>query len=124
MPKLKKKKEIRFVVEDGLYDAIGALAQRRGETMADVCRRILERGISNDAAEDGLDTILYAVRKTMKDVLKPTEERLAKINAKTSIAAATSMYLNTQVIANTGHDARAIYEEARKKAVAFVRSTE
>lgn len=113
---------MRIRLDKDLDDQLSALAVRRGETKAELCRRLLRKAVAQELAEDAIDPILAAVRQAMGDVLKPVEERLAKINAKTAIAAATSMYMEMQVYSDLGKDARPLYEAARKKAVAFVKT--
>ncbi|MCP1312100.1 ribbon-helix-helix domain-containing protein [Paenibacillus tyrfis] len=112
---------MRIRLEKDLDDQLSALAIRRGESKAELCRRLLRQAVAQETAKDGIDPILVAVRQAMADVLKPAEERLAKINAKTAIAAATGMYMNMQVYEEFGKDSKALYEAARKKAVAFVK---
>lgn len=111
---------IKFRVSKRTKVLFQNLAKSRGETEAELARRIITKAATQGALQDGLDELILVVRQSMKDVLKPTEDRLAAINAKTAIAAATSMYMNTQVIANAGQDAKGIYEESRKKGVRFV----
>ncbi|SFE61344.1 hypothetical protein SAMN04324257_02271 [Thermoanaerobacter thermohydrosulfuricus] len=78
--------------------------------------------ITNEAANDGIDKVTEAVRKAMRDVLRPTEDRLAKLMAKAAVAAATAMYMNVQTIADLGkHNAVEIYNEARVKAAAYLK---
>ena len=112
---------INIRVDEELDAMITALAVRRGETKAEVCRRLLRRAAEEEYVEDSLDPVLVAVRKAMADTLKPVEERMAKINAKAAIASATAMYMAMQIYHDMGKDARALYEEARKRAVAFVK---
>ncbi|WP_244262755.1 hypothetical protein [Thermoanaerobacter siderophilus] len=83
---------------------------------------MLTESITTEAANDGIDKVTEAVRKAMRDVLKPAEDRLAKLSAKTAVAAATAMYLNVQTIADMGkNDAVELYQEARKKAAAYLK---
>lgn len=115
-----KEEWIRFRVDPGMKKDWLALCTRRGETEAELGRKIVAKTIAQGQIEGGLDEIINIFRTSLKDVLDPHTERLAKLNAKTAIAAATSMYMNTQVVANAGQDAKTIYEESRKKAVKFV----
>src|SRR5690606_36567273 len=85
------------------------------------CRRLLRQAVAQEAAQDAIDPVLYAVRQAVADVIKPVEERLAAINAKTAIASSTSMFMNVQVYKEFGKDARPLYEAARKQAVAYVK---
>lgn len=104
------------------YDALLALASRRQEAISAVARRLLIDSIASEAAADGKDVITDAVRRSMRDVLRPFEDRLAKLSAKAAVAAATAMFLNTQCIADLGkNNAVELYQTARKKAVAYLR---
>jgi hypothetical protein len=118
-----KEEWIRFRVDPEMKNNWLALCQKRGESEAELGRKLIAKAIAQEGVQDGLDEIISILRMHLKDILKPTEERLAAINAKTGIAAATSMYLNTQVIANAGQDALKIHEDARKKAVAYMKAT-
>ena len=90
--------------------------------MSLIARKILEKRLKEESAQDGIDAVTEAVRKAMRDVLKPTEDRLAKLSAKTAVTAATAMYLNVQTIADMGkNDVVELYQEARKKAVAYLK---
>lgn len=120
--KPKYSKELRFNVEDDLHEKIFALAERRGEAVSEVCRRVLRDAVERSAAEDGLDVINEAVRKNMSDVLKPLENRLAAMTAKSTIASATTMYHMQHVLLGMGKDPRVIHEESRKKAVSYLKA--
>lgn len=114
--------EFHIRLPDGLGQALRALAVQRKEPVAVVVRNLLSKALAEEAAADGKDVIKDAVRQAMRDVLKPTEERLAKLAAKAAIAAATSMYLNTQAIADLGkNNAVELYRLARSKAAAYLR---
>lgn len=115
-------KRLVIKINEELSDSLQKLADRRGESKAEIVRRILEQALAEEAAADGKDVITSAVRSSMRDVMKPFEDRLAKISAKAAIAAATAMFLNTQCIADLGkNNAVELYQTARKKAVAYLR---
>ncbi|MGB9860272.1 MAG: hypothetical protein ACPLQP_10095 [Moorellaceae bacterium] len=117
-----KLKGVFLRMDEDLLNALKALAARRKEPMAVVVRNLLSRALAEENAADGKDVITDAVRKAMRDVLKPVEDRMAKLAAKAAMAAATSMYLNTEVIGELGkHDVLRIYDLARKKAAAYLR---
>ena len=114
---------MRIRLDDELDAQINALMELRSEpSKAELCRRLLAKAVAQELSESTLDPVTLAVRQAMQDVLAPVEERLAKINAKTSIAAATSMYMNQQVFHAMGKDGRALHEAARKQAVAYVQT--
>jgi len=115
-------KKITVKVSDEIYSLLLDLSARRQETVSSIVRKILEKGLTQEAAESGIDAVTEAVRKAMRDILKPAEDRLAKLSAKTAVAAATAMYLNVQTIADMGkNDAVELYQEAREKAVAYLK---
>lgn len=109
-----------------LYKLILAEVNTTGKSFAQVVRELCRDGLTHKNALAGMDIIQSTLRSVVKDVLKPAEERLAKIEAKSAIAAATSMYLNLEVVSNiTGQsDAIELYNNARKKAVSYVRTPE
>lgn len=111
----------RIRVDKDVEEYVSSEAARRKESKAEVYRRLLRQAVEREKAENALDPVLTAVRQAMKDVIKPVEERLAKINAKTAVASATAMYTNIEVLGQMGKDVRGINETARKKAVAFVK---
>jgi len=115
-------KRINVQLPEDAYRALVNLASRRDESISAVARKMLIESITNEAANDGIDKVTEAVRKAMRDVLRPTEDRLAKLMAKAAVAAATAMYMNVQTIADLGkHNAVEIYNEARVKAVAYLK---
>ncbi len=106
---------------------LNTLANLKNETRAEIMRRIISEGVRKELMlESGMiDEILSLIRTAMRDTYKPFEERSAKLQAKTAIAAATTMYTNLEVLGESGRkDIREVHIKARKKAVAFVRSTD
>jgi len=115
-------KKITVYLSEDTYEVLNNLSSRREESMSLIARKILEKRLKEESAQDGIDAVTEAVRKAMRDVLKPTEDRLAKLSAKTAVTAATAMYLNVQTIADMGkNDVVELYQEARKKAVAYLK---
>ncbi|MDA5110978.1 hypothetical protein O3V59_21830 [Brevibacillus thermoruber] len=119
-----KSEYLKIRVDSELKNALLALATRRGEKLADVCRRALRDAAEKGVLSDGEDAIARIVRNCMRDVLKPVEERLAKINAKQAIMSGTAVWMSRQVLEEAGYDSEYIYTQARKKAVAFLQERE
>jgi rRNA-processing protein FCF1 len=115
-------KKIYVCLPEDIYEALVGLASRRKESISAIARKMLTESIAVEAAKDGIDAVTDAVRRAMRDILKPTEDRLAKLAAKAAVAAATAMYLNTQCISDLGkNNALELYQMARTKAVAYLR---
>ena len=115
-------KKVTIYLSEDTYEVLNNLSSRRKESMSLIARKILEKGLKEESAQDGIDAVTEAVRKAMRDVLRPTEDRLAKLMAKAAVAAATAMYMNVQTIADLGkHNAIEIYNEARVKAAAYLK---
>ncbi|AEM79762.1 hypothetical protein [Thermoanaerobacter wiegelii] len=115
-------KKVTVYLSEDTYEVLNNLSSRRKESISLIARKILEKGLTEESAKDGMDAVTEAVRKAMRDVLRPTEDRLAKLMAKAAVAAATAMYMNVQTIADLGkHNAVEIYNEARVKAVAYLK---
>ncbi|MGD0855705.1 MAG: hypothetical protein ABSA18_07845 [Dehalococcoidia bacterium] len=112
-----------------LYDQIKSLAASREESIAESIRRLLEQGASTEIIAQELDTITTAIRKTIRAELKSTENRLAALGAKATIAAGTSEYMLTTLFERSisgdasekQRQAKAIHEDARRKAVIGLR---
>lgn len=117
--KLGKPHPLRLDAE--LEKMISLLVVAKGEAKAELMRRLLRKAAAEELANELNDYVLPQIREAVRSALTPVEERLAKINAKTSIAAATTMYTNVEVLGHLGQDVRRIHENARKKAVAFLR---
>lgn len=123
--KKKYPKDLRIGIEEDLHAKLSALAERRGETMADLVRPLVHQLVDEKAAEDGLDVVNDAIRKAIASSMKPIENRIAAMSAKATIASATTMYTNHHVLASQGKDAqqiRTIHEESRKKAVSYLKA--
>lgn len=106
-------------MNDDLYGRLYAEANRRGLSVANLVRDLLSQALAEQAALEARDALDRAIRRA----IKPDVERLAALIVKAATAAATSMYLNTQALADLGqHNAVELYQEARKKAVTYVRS--
>lgn len=95
-----------------------ATATRKQLSVATVVRDILEQALSEGSAVEGREALDKAIRRA----IKPDIERLATLLVRSTVAGATSMYLNVQAIADLGkNDAVEMYQGARKKAIAYLR---
>lgn len=111
-------KMIQIRVTEDLDKRLKAEATKRGLSVANLVRDILAQALAERAALEGRDVLDRAIRRATK----PGEDRLARLIVKAATAAATSMYLNTQALADLGkHDAVELYQQARRKAVAYLR---
>jgi hypothetical protein len=123
MPRTRKQEILRFRVYDDLYNAVKGIAAQKGVTMADVCRELLEEAIGRQQGEQSQDYLLALVKRAVREEIKPTEERLAKISAKNAITSGTSMCMSMQVLEETGYNTQEVYTKARKKAVALLKES-
>lgn len=104
---------------------IEAIMAMTGETKPNVIRRLLRVGIELELTEQALGYVLPQIRRAVSEAMRPAEDRIATISAKAAVAAGTSMYTNLEVLGQLGRkDVRTIHTEARKKAVANLRSKE
>lgn len=124
MSKVTKQETLRFRVPDDLYNAVKGMAAQKDMKLADVCRELLEEAIDRRQSEQSQDYLLALVKQAVREELKPAEERLAKINAKSAITSGTSMFMNMQVLQEKGYDAKDLHTRARKKAVALLQARE
>lgn len=96
--------------------------------MAVIARRMVEEVLAQKHAVEGMDMVTAALAKVVRRELKPVEDRMAKLTAKSAIAGATGMYLNYFVIQQAlgpklTKSAKEVYEAARVKAVAYMKES-
>lgn len=120
MPELKKfDDEIRVKVTKEFKKNLQAVADRRGESLSDFCRRILENGVNEDNANEGLDAVASTLRKVVRDQNRSFEDRFAAMLYKDTVISATGTYLICLMAEKMGYDLMGMYEEANKKAIAY-----
>lgn len=123
MPKLGKfTRWLGLALDEDLYRRLRAAAKREGVATAVLVRQYLVRGLDQDAARAAAQTLTEAVRLAMA----PTEARLRELVLEAAELAATSVHLALGAMEAKGRmsDTQHLYEEARIKAVAFVRRKE
>lgn len=116
--------QLHIKISDELNKRINALAAAEGKSKAEIVRTILYKHTAEGAAEDSLDVVTETVRKVIRAELQRSEDRLAKIGVKNTLAAATSMFLNLAALDGSAKNSTEWYQAARKKAVSFLRSNE
>jgi len=118
----KYSKNIRIWIDDELDRKLKSLSKERGEPVAVIVRRYIREALAGEAAVSYLDIIRSATREVIRSEIKPLENRLAKLNAKTGMSSATAMFMLIQTLDDLGkHDCVNIYEKARKKAYAYLK---
>ncbi|MDK2816232.1 MAG: hypothetical protein PWR22_861 [Moorella sp. (in: firmicutes)] len=122
MPKQGRfKHRVNLWIDDDLAARLKAEATRRELSIAVLVREILNRALSERAAIEGREALDLAIRRAIKKDV----DRLAKLMVKSTMAGATAMFLNVQVLNDLGkHDAANIYHVARKKALEYLRLSE
>ncbi len=115
-------REIHLRLDDETSRKLKLLSEERGEPVAVIIRRFIAEAIASEAAISSLDVIRRSIREVTRNEIKPLENRLAKLNAKTGIASATAMFMLVQTLEDLGkHDCVEIYEKGRKKAYAYLK---
>lgn len=113
-----KNNSIHVMLDDELHRELQAQAKKTGKPMSEIAREYIRRGLSNQAANDSLDVVEETIRRTLRQVLKPSVERLASISSKGAIGANQAAYMLLQVIGDMGKtDPKEIWDSARKKAI-------
>lgn len=115
---------LRVRVPADLKAKLNAVATERGEDVSDVVRRFCADGLNRYYTEENMDFIKHEIRESVKDVLKPSVERLAKIGAKGTISSGTAMYMLVEMLGRQNLDVKDIYSRARIKSVESLRAKE
>lgn len=114
--------EIKFRVTKEQKQQILTAAKARDKAISDFLRQALRDYLAVDEMESRKDAIQSYVANAVEEKLKPVENRLAKIAAKTAHASAISIFLQAQAMADLGKsDVVHVFKVAREKGLAFVR---
>ncbi|HBQ85650.1 MAG TPA: hypothetical protein DD811_04090 [Syntrophomonas sp.] len=82
--------QLTIRLDDQTYKALKSIANKRGESMAEVSRRVLAKNLGIEIALGASDTLISTVRKAVATELRKTENRLAAMSYKAGLAAAAS----------------------------------
>lgn len=108
------------------FDKLNRIAQSEDESLADVIRKIIRKGLAMEFIDESEDIICNIVRKQIDIAIKPHIERLAKLASKSGHMSATAAFLNVQTLMDlvpkeNRKNVKAMYDSARKKAVEYMR---
>lgn len=122
-----KFKRFSVCVDDKTYEALNNIAKTEDKALAEVIREVIKRGLASEWVDENKDLISVIVREELRAVLKPSVERLAKINSKSGHMSATAAFLNVQALMDLvpkerQKDIRPMYEKARKMAVDYMKN--
>ncbi|MCT4584038.1 MAG: hypothetical protein N4A54_03850 [Peptostreptococcaceae bacterium] len=122
-----KFKRYSLSVDDKTYSAIKTISETTGQSIAEVSRTLIEKGLASEWVDENTDLVAKIVRQQMEIVMKPHVERLAALSSKTGHMASTATFLNVQafmdlVPTEKKKDVRSLYDKARKKAVEYMRT--
>lgn len=95
-----KRVNVTFSIDDDVYANLKHRAHLNKESITVLLNRILEQSI--EVKQDDADQLTLAIRRAIRDTMKPVESGLAKLASKTAITAATGMYLGVQCAADLG----------------------
>jgi predicted DNA-binding protein len=112
---------IKFRVTEETGRRLKALAAAKGWSMSEVLRKMIDEYISLAEFANLRSDIQKYVADAVEEKLRPVENRIAKINAKTAHAAAISLYVSAELLSLHHQDVAEIFRRARQKAITFVR---
>jgi len=117
---------INVAFEAEAYEQIRLLAAKQHTSMSEVVRNWALQGLSGDLNADNIGLITNIIRTQLQDVMRPSIERLASLNAKTCVQSGTAAYLSAEAIlkfvpASRQQEVEEAYELARKKAIAYLK---
>lgn len=120
----KKKNLHQFTVrlDDQTYQQLKVHAVNRGESMAEVTRRLLVDSLQTDNAVTSQNVLLSLVRAAISKELRRSENRLANLSSKAAISAAATENLVVYMLKIMNEpNFMAIRGECIKRGVAYVR---
>lgn len=121
-----KTKRINVSFSEDDYEQIKHIAHKQNKSMSEVIRDFSIEGLNGTVGTSNIDLITGIIRTQLRDVMRPSIERLAALSAKTCVQSATAAYLTAETIArfvpeNLQLDVKDAYESARKKGVEYTR---
>lgn len=126
-----KKYDVRmiFSTDQKTYDVINLMAARKKCSNSEILRELVENSLSTHIINANMDIITEIIRNEISQVLKPSIERLAGLEAKTCMASAAAMYLSAEALEKFVAPADRVqmqeaYNKARKKAAGYIRGKE
>ncbi len=122
-----KFKRYSLCLDDKTYNTIKEISDSTGDSIAEVSRNLIQKGLAKDYVDDSKDIIASIVREQLEIVLKPKIERLAKIGSKAGHMSATAVYLNVQALQDLvpkelRKNPVEMYEKARVKAISYMKN--
>lgn len=87
-------KRVQLMMDVDLLKRVDAEAEKQGMNRSEFTRMALEEKLSTNGAIDGVDTTMRLLRKLLQDEVNPQFNRMAKMIARNTKAAATGMYLH------------------------------
>lgn len=118
---------ISVTLDKNTYNQLKEIASNRGESLANVMRENIKKGLASNWINENSNMVATLVRQQMEIVLKPHTERLAKLMSKSGHMSATAAFLNVQALMDlvpkeNRKDVKGMYDSARKKAVEYMRT--
>lgn len=121
--RLSKMKRVQMLLEEDLLKRLDAEAELKGMNRSEFMRLALEEKLSAHASVEGIDSTVKALRRVLSDELNPQFNRMAKMVAKSTKAAATGMYLQVVELNAAGSvDAVKAFRDAKIQATAYLTS--
>lgn len=116
---------ISITFDDEVYRQLKLIADKNGDSLGGTVRDFVQRSLDGELTSANISFISSIIREQLKDVMQPYVERLAAINAKTGVQAGAAAYLAAEAISkfvpdNMQAEVSETYEQARKKAVAYM----
>lgn len=120
-------RKVTIKIDEDVYGVIEKMAKKNGENFSEQARILLGKSLNLEWFKDNEDQMASLIRSQMEIVIKPHIERLASLSAKTGHMASTATFLNVQafmdlVVPEKKKDVKVLYENARKKAVEYMRT--
>lgn len=121
------KPRITITLDPDIYQQIQEIANKRGLSMSDIIRQLLDISINTKITTENIDFLSNIMREQLRNILKPYMTRILSLESKTCIQAATSSYLcaetlNRFVPPNLRLDVEEAYRKAQNKAIRYVKS--
>ncbi|OBZ15894.1 hypothetical protein A8L34_28010 [Bacillus sp. FJAT-27264] len=110
---------IRIRCDKKFKENLQGIAKKRGESLSDFSRKVLEAAIDESHANEGVDHVAAVLGRVLQSKTTAFENRLAAMVYKDTVASATAMNLLLLIAENLKMDAPTMFQQANAKAVSF-----
>lgn len=110
-----------------VYEKIENISNATGDTISDVIRNLIEKGLTIELGQQQIDTISQILRQQIDIVMKPYMNRMIAVSVKGGVMSAATAFLNAQAMMDLvpderRKDAKEMFTKAKAKGAVYMKA--